>query len=94
MACEHESNNVVKSRALFPCVVRVLAQHGGPSTHTSPSHLPSLFRTLWDAGTPSQGQRIETQSDKVLHPDQRIASRRGFMTQGTTPSPLNLYDSA
>ena len=45
MACEHESNNVVKSRALFPCVVRVLAQHGGPSTHTSPSHLRSPYPT-------------------------------------------------
>ena len=91
---KHESINVVKSRALFPCVVRILAQHEGPSTHTPPSHLPSLFRALWGAGTPSQGRRIETQSDKVLHPGQRIASRRGFMTQGTTPSPLDLSDSA
>ena len=93
-ACEYESNNVVKSRALFSCVVRILAQHKGPSTHPPPNHLPSLVRTLWGAGTPSQGQRIETQNDKLLHPSQRVASRRGFMTQGTTPSPLNLSNSA
>ena len=46
-ACGYESNNVVKSRALISCVVRILAHHKGPSTHTPPSHLPSLARTLW-----------------------------------------------
>jgi hypothetical protein len=60
MACEYQFNNVVKSRALFSCVVRILAQHKGPATHTPPSHLPSLVRIPWGAGTPSRGQRLET----------------------------------
>ena len=42
-ACEHGSNNVVKSRALFSCLVRRLAQHKGPSTAPppQPSAVPS-----------------------------------------------------
>jgi hypothetical protein len=38
-----------------------------------PNHLPSLVRTLWGAGTPSQGQRVETQNDKVLASISRIS---------------------
>jgi hypothetical protein len=71
--CEYESNNAVKSRALISRVVKLLAQHKGPSTPPP----PGLAICHLKFG-PVTGPETRDAKHNLLPPSKRLTSRRGF----------------